>query len=72
MLKSTKNALGEVIELGLLLLAVGILAGIFFGANVPFFGSILKNLIGLIKALGDSGLVGLIAIAVILWLFKKK
>lgn len=72
MFKTAKNALGEVIELGLLLLAVGILAGIFFGANVPFFGSILTNLIDLIKALGDSGLVGLIAIAVILWLFKKK
>lgn len=72
MFKATKNALGEVIELGLLLLAVGILAGIFFGANVPFFSSIVKNLIDLIKALGDSGLVGLIAIAVILWLFKKK
>ncbi len=72
MFSKTKAALSEIIELGLLVLAVGILAGIFFGANVPFFGAIVKNLIDLIRALGESGLVGLIAIAVILWLSKKK
>jgi hypothetical protein len=46
---------------------------ILFGSKVGFItGDIVGNLITLIKALGDNGLAGLIALAVILWLFSKR
>jgi|TARA_B100001964_G_scaffold144886_1_gene159572 hypothetical protein len=65
--------LGQIIEVGLLLVAVGILLQILFGRMVGFVtGDIVGNLIGLIQQLGDGGLVGLIAIGIILWLFQRR
>ena len=46
---------------------------LLFGKAVAFItGDVVTNLIELIKALGDNGIVGLIALAVIIWLFSKK
>ena len=42
------------------------------GTPVFFVGHIVTNLTDLIGTLGDNGLVGLIALAIILWLFMKK
>ncbi len=68
-----KGWVSQVVELGLLLVALGIVLQILFGSKVGFItGDIVGNLITLIKALGDNGLVGLIALAVILWLFSKR
>ena len=61
------------VETGLLLVALGIVLQILFGRTVGFItGDIVGNLIALIKVLGDNGLVGLIAVGVILWLFSKR
>jgi len=71
-LKKFKSALGELTEVALLLLALGIVAGILTGGTVPFLGDIVGNIVTLVKALGDNGLVGLIALGIILWLFAKR
>jgi hypothetical protein len=39
---------------------------------VPFFGNVTTNILGLVKALGDAGLVGLITLGIILWLFAGR
>ena len=67
-----KRWLGQVTELGLLLVALAIVAQILVGPNLPFFGNVVGNLTDIIASLGQSGLVGLIAIAIILWLFAKR
>jgi hypothetical protein len=68
-----KGWLLGLVELGLLLVALGIVLQILFGRTAGFItGDIVGNMILLIKALGDNGLVGLIALAVILWLFAKR
>ncbi len=68
-----KGWLGQIVEVGLLLVALGIVLQILFGRTVGFItGDIVGNLIVLIKALGDNGVAGLIAIAIILWLFSKR
>ncbi len=69
-----KGWLSQIVELGLLLIALGIVLQILFGGQaVAFFpGDVVGNLIAMVKALGDNGLVGLIAIGVILWLFWKR
>jgi hypothetical protein len=67
-----KAWLGQIVEVGLLLVALGIVIQVLVGPNVAFIGNVVDNLIALIKALGDNGLVGLIAIAIILWLFAKR
>ena len=60
-------------EIGLLLVALGIVLQILFGQTVAFVtGDVVGNLITLIKSLGDQGVVGLIALGVIVWLFSKR
>ncbi|MDX1484510.1 MAG: hypothetical protein R3229_08515 [Alphaproteobacteria bacterium] len=71
-LDKVKGWLAEIVEVGLLLVALGIVLQVLIGPNVAFIGNVVGNLLTLIKALGDGGLVGLIAIAIILWLFAKR
>ena len=69
-LERIKRWIGQITELGLLLIALGIVIQILFGDAASFLtADIVGNLISLIKALGDNGLVGLIALAIILWLY---
>jgi hypothetical protein len=71
-LEELKKWLGEITEIALLLLALGIVVEILFGEGVPFFGGIVLNLTKLLNTLGQNGLVGLIALAIILFLFYRK
>jgi hypothetical protein len=71
-LEETKKWLGEITEIALLLIALGIAVEILFGQSVPFFGTVVANLTALISSLGQNGLVGLIALGIILFLFRKK
>jgi len=61
-----KKWLGQITEIGLLLVALAIVAQILVGPNIAFFGNVVNNLTDIISSLGDNGLVGLIAIAIIL------
>jgi len=67
-----KKWIAQITELGLLLVALAIVLQILVGGNTPFIGDVVGNLTDLIAKLGDNGLVGLIAIAIILWLFAKR
>lgn len=73
-LEEVKKWLGEITEIFLLLIALGIAVEILFGTAVPFFGGIgiVANLTALLSTLGEHGLVGLIALAIILYLFRRK
>ena len=55
-----------------MLLALAIVAALLVGANLPFFGSVTGNIMALVKSLGDSGLVGLITLGIIIWLFAQR
>jgi hypothetical protein len=72
MLETVKNWIGALTEIGLLLLALAIVAALLVGANLPFFGNVVENILALVKTLGDAGLVGLIALAIIIWLFSGR
>ena len=67
-----KRWLGEITEISLLLIALGIAVEILFGNAVPFFGGVVANLTALLNSLGENGLVGLIALGIILFLFYRK
>ena len=73
MLNTVKNWLKQIAEVGLLLIAAAAVLEIIFGAAVPFLGvSILANITALSRELGDQGLVGIISIAIIIWLFLRR
>ncbi|MCD6391922.1 MAG: hypothetical protein J7M40_00275 [Planctomycetes bacterium] len=71
-LTEIKKWLGEITEILLLLIAVAIAAEILFGGAVPFFGGVIANLTALIDSLGENGLVGLIAMTIIFFLFYRR
>jgi len=65
-LSSTVKSLTSVV---ISLLGLGIVVSLL-GGNVPFVGGIADNIIGLVQALGDAGIVGLVAAIVILGFYK--
>ncbi|MDA1283475.1 MAG: hypothetical protein O3C61_00945 [Proteobacteria bacterium] len=72
LISKTKDYLNKFIELGVLLLAISVIAEILFGPNVPFFGStVTQNLIGLMNNLGDQGIAALIIIFAIIFVYRK-
>lgn len=71
-LENLKRWIAEITEIALLIVALGIVVEIFFGSAVPFFGGIVGNLTALISSLGENGLVGLIALFVIIYLFNRR
>ncbi|MHC4537848.1 MAG: hypothetical protein ACYS6K_28280, partial [Planctomycetota bacterium] len=54
-----KKWIGEITEIALLLIALGVSVEVLFGSEVPVFSGIVSNLTGLISTLGENGLVGL-------------
>ena len=72
MLQSVKTWIGGLTDIGLMLLAFAIVAAVLVGPQLPFFGAVVTNMIALINDLGKAGLVGLIALGVIVWLFSYR
>lgn len=71
-LQRIKGWIGSLTEIGLMLLALAIVAALLVGGTLPFFGSVVTNIVGLVAELGKNGLVGLIAVAIIFWLFSRR
>ena len=67
-----KMWIGGLTDIGLMLLALAIVAALLVGGTLPFFGGVVTNIIGLVTELGKNGLAGLIAVAIILWLFSRR
>tara|TARA_B100000530_G_scaffold282505_1_gene196294 strand:- start:54 stop:290 length:237 start_codon:yes stop_codon:yes gene_type:complete len=64
--------LNKFLELGVLLLAVSVIAEILFGPDVAFFGTkVTSNLIDLLNNLGDQGIAALIVVFAILFVYRK-
>ena len=67
-----KNYLNKFLELGVLLLAVSVLAEIIFGPNVAFFGTqVTNNLIALLDSLGEQGVAALIIVFAVIYVYRK-
>ena len=63
----------QLTEVGLSLIALGVVLQIIFGAAVPFLGvDVIGSVVGLVKQLGAEGLVGLVAIWVLWGIWVKK
>jgi hypothetical protein len=71
-LNTMKGWIGALTEIGLMLIALAIVAALLVGANLPFFSGVVGNLTNLVKELGANGLVGLIVLGFIMWLFSKR
>ena len=73
MLDNVKGWLKEIAEVGLLIIAVAVVLELIFGSAVPFIGiGILDNITALTAQLGSEGLVGIITIGLVVWLYMRR
>ena len=64
--------LNKFLEVGVLLLAVSVIAELVFGPDVAFFGTqVTKNLINLLNALGEQGIAALIIVFAVIFAYRK-
>ena len=72
LISKSKEYLNKFLEVGVLLLAVSVVAEILFGPDVPFFGSqVTSNLITLLNNLGDQGIAALIIVFAVIFVYRK-
>ena len=72
-LETAKKWLWSILDLGLVIVALAVVLQVLFGASVPFVGGdVVANVIQLVTALGSQGLVGLVAVGVLFWVFNRK
>ncbi|GIR06702.1 MAG: hypothetical protein ACPGNU_00240 [Gammaproteobacteria bacterium] len=64
-----KDLVGDLTKILVGVVGLGVVAGVVFGDSW-FFGDVLGNLVALISDLGDAGLVGLLAAAILIGLLK--
>ena len=71
-ISKVKYYLNSFLEVGVLLLAVSVIAEIIFGPNVAFFGSqVTENLIRLLNSLGSQGIAALIIVFAVIFAYRK-
>ena len=64
----------SITELGIIVIALAVILQILFGsATTPFLGvDVISNITNVVAQLGNQGLIGLVSIAVIAWIFTRK
>ena len=73
MFDTVKNWLRQIAEVGLLEIAAAVVLEIIFGSSVPYAGiGILDNITALTRELGEQGLIGIISIGIIVWLYLRR
>ena len=67
-----KSWIGGLTSVALSLVGLSIILQVLFGDNVVFVPmDVIGNISSLVSSLGSSGLVGLITVGVIYWIFKN-
>ena len=67
-----KGWLSSIIEIGVALVSISILAEVLFGAGALFGADVINNVTSIVKGIGgENGLVGLVALFVLVALLKK-
>ena len=73
MLEKVSGWIKSLTEVGLGLIALGVVLQILFGAAIPFMPmDVVGSVVSLVKELGSEGLVGLVAIWVLWGIYSKK
>lgn len=69
--RQIKKSIADITEITLLLAAFGVVIEILFGDTVPVFGSVLTNLMRMLHTLSENGLIGLVALGIVVYLFRR-
>ena len=72
MLDKVSGWIKSLTDVGLGLIALGVVLQILFGAAIPFMPmDVVGSVVALVKSLGSEGLVGLVAIWVLWGIYQK-
>ena len=72
MLDKVSGWIKSLTDVGLGLIALGVVLQILFGAAIPFMPmDVVGSVVSLVKSLGSEGLVGLVAIWVLWGIYSK-
>ena len=69
-LNMIKDLIGQLTQLLVAAVGLGVVAGIVFGGDTWFVGAVLDSLLDVVRTLGDNGLVGLLTVAILIGLLK--
>ncbi|MBE19575.1 MAG: hypothetical protein ACJ0GU_04675 [Gammaproteobacteria bacterium] len=72
LIERIKQWLWEATKLLALVVAVSVLVSILFGPTAPFFGNVLTNIEPVIESLGSEGLAVIIALIIILGIWRDR
>jgi len=73
LLKKSTEVLRDLTEAGVALLGLGVVTQILFGATVPFIKlDVVGSIVDLTNQLGSEGVVGLVAIGVLVHIFTRR
>ena len=71
-INSVRGWVGSLAELGISIIALGVVLGILFD-DIPFLPvDVTGNVIAFVNELGSQGLVGLVALGIIWWAFSRR
>jgi hypothetical protein len=63
----------QITELGMAIIALGVVLQIIFGATVPFLGiDIVGAVLAIVGKLGGEGLIGLVSVFILWGIFNRK
>ena len=68
-LKSVVDVINGITRIVVALVPLGIVLGVVF-SQVDIFSGVIVNLINIVKMFAAEGLIGLIALAIVMWLFN--
>jgi len=72
-LQKASGWLKQILGIALSVLALAVVLQVLFGPNVAFFPvNVVGNVLSVTKSLGSEGLVGLVALWVLILLFNRK
>tara|TARA_B100001057_G_scaffold351801_1_gene353276 strand:+ start:246 stop:476 length:231 start_codon:yes stop_codon:yes gene_type:complete len=70
-LNSIKDFFVRLTDVLVPIVSAALLLGIIFGSNAPFVGNVYNNISELLNLIGPDGILGLVAIIIILAYLKK-
>ena len=70
MMENAKRIVSDLTGIGIALIALGVVLGVVIGTDVAFVPNVLENLLGAVAMLGDSGLVGIIVLLIVMELLR--
>ena len=70
MMENAKRIVSDLTGIGVALIALGVVLGVVIGTDVAFVPNVLENLLGAVAMLGESGLVGIIVLLIVIELLR--